>query len=132
MGGPKSTSSSRSPTNHHHWGLAYSISISFLIPIKNIFLLFSTFLQMVILATLFQCWSTLWNLALKITMLFWCSQRLLANINVEIDDVDSTMFNVASFNVDIHLVVSTLIWLCPTLKCHINLTATLRQRWKFS
>ena len=86
---------------------------------------------MVILATLFRCWSTLWNSALKITMLFWCSLRLLVNINVEIDDVDSTMFNVTSFKVDIHLVVSTLIWLCPTLRCHINLTTTLKQRCNF-
>ena len=86
---------------------------------------------MVILATLFRCWSTLWNSTLKITMLLWCNQRLLANTDVEIDDVDSTTFNVASFNVDIQLVVSTLIWLCPTLRRHINLTETLKQRWNF-
>ena len=48
----------------------------------------------------------------------------LVNINIETDNADSTLFNV-----DIHNVVSMLIWHCPTLRRHINLTKTLRQRW---
>ena len=100
-----------------------SISLGFSVRIRFQFLFLN-----VILTTVFRCWSTFWNSTLKVTMLFWQSQRLLANINVEIDSVDSTMFNVASFKVDIHLVVSTLIWLCLTLRRHINLT-TLKQRW---
>ena len=51
------------------------------------------------------------------------------NINVEIDNVDSTLFTVVNFNFDIYNVVSTLIWHCPTSRCHITITATLRQRW---
>ena len=100
-----------------------SISLRFSVRIRFQFLFLN-----VILTTVFRCWSTFWNSTLKVTMLFWQSQRLLANTNVEIDNVDSTMFNVASFKVDIHLVVSTLIWLCPTLRRHINPT-TLKQRW---
>ena len=47
----------------------------------------------------------------------------VVNINVEID-------NVVNFNVGIQNVVSTLIWHCPTLRRHITLTTTLRQRSK--
>ena len=103
-------------------GFSVRIRFQFLFLISKIlFLLFSPFLKMVILTTVFRCWST-WNSTLKVTMLLWRSRRLLANINVEIDNVDSTIFNIASFKVDIHLVVSTFILLCPTLRHHINLT----------
>ena len=57
---------------------------------------------------------------------------MLSNIvhtNVEIDSIDSTFFNVGNFKIDIHNVVSTLIWHCPTSRCHIILTTKLRQRW---
>ena len=52
----------------------------------------------------------------------------VANINVEIDNINLTLLNVVNFNVYIH-VVSTLIWYYPTLRSHIALTTTLRQRW---
>ena len=48
------------------------------------------------------------------------------NINIELDNVD---FDVVNFNVDIHNLVSTLIWHCPTSHHHITLT-TLRKRSK--
>ena len=52
----------------------------------------------------------------------------VVNINVEIDNINLTLLNVVNFNVYIH-VVSTLIWYYPTLRSHIALTTTLRQRW---
>ena len=42
--------------------------------------------------------------------------------------VDSTLFNVVNFNVDVHNVVSTLIWRCVTSRRHINLKTTLKRR----
>ena len=43
--------------------------------------------------------------------------------------VVSTWLNVVNFNVDVHNVVSTLIWHCVTSRRHINLKATLNRRW---
>ena len=51
----------------------------------------------------------------------------VVQINVEIDKVDSTLFNVTNSNVDLHNVVSTLIWCCATSWRHINLKTTLKQ-----
>ena len=41
-------------------------------------------------------------------------------------------FNVVNFNIDIHNVVSTLIWHCLTSRRHTTLTKTLRPCWKVS
>ena len=46
--------------------------------------------------------------------------------NIEIHNVVSTLLNVVNFNVDVHNVVSTLIWRCATSRC---LKATLDRRW---
>ena len=53
----------------------------------------------------------------------------LSNVNINVDNVGSTLFNVVNFNVDIHNVVSTLIWHVSTSRCYITLIATLRQPW---
>ena len=45
------------------------------------------------------------------------------------DEFDLTLFNVLNFNVELHNVVSTLIWCCATSWCQINLKATLTRRW---
>ena len=36
--------------------------------------------------------------------------------------------NVVNFNADIHNIVSTLIWRCPTSRSHVKPTTTLKQR----
>ena len=69
------------------------------------------------------------TLMLKITAVSTLSD--VVNINVEIDNVDLKLFNVVSFNVDIHNVVSTLIWHCLMSQRHVIQT-TLRPRWKVS
>ena len=71
--------------------------------LKNIIMVLArclifNFLQTVIFTTLFRRCPTLWKSTLKMTM------------------------------VDVHNVVSTLIWRCPTSRCNINLTTTLKQR----
>ena len=43
--------------------------------------------------------------------------------------VVSTWLNVVNFNVDVHNVVSTLIWHCVTSRRHINLKTMLKRRW---
>ena len=53
----------------------------------------------------------------------------VVHINAEIRNVDSTLFDVVNCNVEIHNVVSTLIWCCPTSQRHINQKTTLKQRW---
>ena len=89
---------------------------------SKIFFALLNFLKMVIFITLFRRWPTLWNATLKITKLFRHCLTLLEN-------VDSTLFNVVNFNVDINNVVSTLIWRCPTSRRHITLTTTFSQLW---
>ena len=49
--------------------------------------------------------------------------------NTKIHKVVSTLLNVANFNVDVHNVVSMLIWRCATSLRHINLKTTLSWRW---
>ena len=63
----------------------------------------------------------------------------VVKIDVENDNVVSTLpnvvqfkveiDNVVNFNVDVHNVVSTLIWRCVTSRRHINLKSTLNWRW---
>ena len=64
------------------------------------------FLEMVMLATLFQCYSML-KIMMKMTMLFPLSN--IVHNNVQINNVDLALFNILNFNFDIHNVVSTLI-----------------------
>ena len=82
------------------------------------------FFQMVICATLFRRWPTLWKSILKMT-------TTLSNVqfNIQINNVVSTFLNVVNFNVDVHNVVSTLIWRCVTSRRHINLQTTLSRPW---
>ena len=42
---------------------------------------------------------------------------------------DSTLLDAVNFNDEIHNVVSTLIWHCPTSQRPINQKTTLKQRW---
>ena len=42
---------------------------------------------------------------------------------------DSTLLGAVNFNDEIHNVVSTLIWRCPTSRRPINEKTTLKQRW---
>ena len=77
------------------------------------------FFQMVIFPTLFWRYPTLWKPALKMTTLFWRCLKLF----------NSTLLKVVNFNVDIHNVVSTLIWRCATSRRHINLKTTMNRRW---
>ena len=49
----------------------------------------------------------------------------IVQFNVEIHN----LLNVVDFNVDVHNVVWALIWRCATSRRHINLKATLNQRW---
>ena len=53
----------------------------------------------------------------------------VVQFNVEIHNVVSTLLNVVDFNVDVRNVISTLIWRCATSRRHINLKATLNRRW---
>ena len=86
--------------------------------LKNISLLFSTFWK----------WSNSQRfLDVEYSSIVSTSPSVV-NINDEIDNVDLTLFNVVNFNVDIHNLVSTLIWHCPTSWRHITLTTTLRSR----
>ena len=78
---------------------------------------------MVIFTTLFQRGSTWCKSTLKMTFCFDVVQ-----VNVEINNADSTLFNIVNSNVDVH-VVSTLTWRCPMSQRQINLRTTLKQRW---
>ena len=64
-----------------------------------------------------------------VSIVEWQSLYNVVQINHEIDKVDSMLSNVANSNVDVHNVVSTLIWGCPTSRRHINLLTTLKQHW---
>ena len=81
------------------------------------------FFLMVIFTTLFQRGSMWCKSTLKMTFCFDVVQ-----VNVEINNADSTLFNIVNSNVDVH-VVSTLTWRCPMSQRQINLRTTLKQRW---
>ena len=53
----------------------------------------------------------------------------VVQFNVEIYNVVSTLLNVVNFNVDLHNIASKLIWRCAASRRHINLKTTLNQRW---
>ena len=96
-----------------------------LLKLKNVFLLFSTFWKW----SFPNVVSTLINVVkfdVENYNIVWTMSNVVT-INVEKDKVD-----LALFNVDIHNVVSTLIWHCPTSRRNITLTTALRQRWKVS
>ena len=48
------------------------------------------------------------------------------HINFEIQNVDSTLFDVANSNIESHNVVSTLIWRRPASRRRINQKTTLK------
>ena len=104
---------------------AYSLKL------KNIILFFNRsffFFQMVLFATLFRRFPTLWKSTLKMTTLFRpCLTFFKSTLKKR--HVVSTLFNVVNFNVDVHNVVSMLIWLCATSRRHINLKTMLNRRW---
>ena len=53
----------------------------------------------------------------------------VVKLDIENDNVVSTPSNVVHVKVGTHNVVSTLIWRCPTSRCHISQNTTLKQRW---
>ena len=119
--------------------------------LKNIIIflarrLFFNFLQMVIFTTLFWRCRTLKKLTLKMKTLFRsCLTMFKSAMKRWFDviqhlkfqpwhtqccfNVDLTLFNAANSNLEMHNVVSTMIWRCSTSRRYINLTATLKQRW---
>ena len=48
---------------------------------------------------------------------------------VQINVVQFDVVQRCNFNVDVHNVISTLIWRCVTSRCHINPKTTLKRRW---
>ena len=53
----------------------------------------------------------------------------VVQLDVENENVDSTLLDVVNFNVEIRNVVSTLIWRCPMSRSPINEKTTLKQCW---
>ena len=98
------------------WRILWKTSQNFEFSALNLKWFFFFFLEIVI-------FTTLWNSTLKRTTL-----SNVVHINVEIRKVDLTLFNVTS-NIEIHNVVLTLIWHCPTSRRQINQKTTLKQRW---
>ena len=95
------------------------------------------FFEMVIFTTLFQCCPTLSKSTLKMTTFFGRCLTLFKSTLKQTTLIrrcsmlcDSMLFYVVNFNVDVHNLVSTLIWRCATSRRHINLKTTLKRRWK--
>ena len=82
--------------------------------------------------TLFWRWSTLWNSTLKITTLFRHCLTLLISTLKKTTLIWRCSRFIANLNVDIHNIVSTLIWEFPMSRGLITLTTTLRECWKVS
>ena len=99
------------------------LSPTYSLKFKNIILFLNRglyfFFQMLIFATLFRRCPTL-----KMKTLFRCCLTLFSWTLK-----NTTLFYVVNFNVDIHKVVSTLMWRCVTSRRHINLKTTLNRRW---
>ena len=94
----------------------WKTSQNFEFSVLNLKWFFLFFLEMVI-------FTTSWNSTLKRT-----TSSNVVHINVEIRKVDLTLFNVTS-NIEIHNVVLTLVWHCPTSRRQINQKTMLKQRW---
>ena len=99
------------------WRILWKTSQNFEFSVLNLKWFFLFFLEIVI-------FTTSWNSTLKRTTL----SNDVFHINVEIRKVDLTLFNVTS-NIEIHNVVLTLVWHCPTSRRQINQKTTLKQRW---
>ena len=106
--------------------LSYSIFYDFYLKLKNILLVSSFIFQLFVFDYIYIVVSTLVNVV-NDNVVFTLSN--VVNIEVEIYNVDSTLFHFVNSNVDANNVVLTLIWRCPTSWRHINLGATLKQHW---
>lgn len=112
---------------------SYSVLKDFYLKLKKILLLltrglFFNFLQMFKFTMFFRCWATLWNSRLKMTTLYSTLSQV-TNINVEIDNSDSTSSKVLDFNGDVRNVISKLIWRISIPWRHIDLTSIIQQYW---
>ena len=94
------------------------------------------FFEMVIFTTLFQCCPTLSKSTLKMTTFFGrCLTLFKSTLKqttlIRLGSIlcGSMLFYVVNFNVDIHNLVSTLIWRCAISRRHINLKTALERRW---
>ena len=69
--------------------------------------------------------------AFESTLIFFSNGYIpnIVKIDVENNNVVSMLLNVVNYNVDVHNVVSTMIWRCATWQRHINLKTTLNRRW---
>ena len=105
------------------------LSPAYTLKLKNIVLFLNRglwfFFQVVIFATLFWRCPTLWKSTLKMTKLFRCC---LTFVNSTLK-YTKLLLNVVNYNVDVHNVVSTLLWRCATLRRHMYLKTTLNRRW---
>ena len=76
---------------------------------------------MLIFTTSFRRGSKLCKSTLKMKTLF---RRYLTLFKSTL-----TLFNVVNSNVDVHNAFSMFVWRCMTSRRHINIRATLKQRW---
>ena len=77
----------------------------------------------------FRWYQKLWKSTLKMATLFrHCVTLFNSTLKYKALFV-STLLSVANYNVDVHNVVSTLIWCYATSRRHINLKTRLNRRW---